>query len=289
MGDVSRGILHLHQAGFVHRDLAARNMLVECSSKSYIQGRPHAKVGDFGQARKIPEGENGVAFGEMVYDRSLLAPENYLMNGIHSKKSDVFQFGKVCWEAFTFNFGAYPKFFTEGKGLVGLGMDQITLRKRAKKGQVSTGQFLEVRALHEFDFVEGDNIVLTKDGEPLQLRLARLCARCFQTAEEDRCYMNECVAELEDVELDTRRSITDDTMRTFIDDDSINPLSPLGIKDGARSPSGSVLEMEGLPTMGGIEDDAAGNPFSPTSNGQAMKRWHDVKLSTMSCTTVITL
>ena len=27
------------------------------------------KVGDFGQARKIPEGENNVIFGDLVYDR----------------------------------------------------------------------------------------------------------------------------------------------------------------------------------------------------------------------------
>ena len=278
MGDVSHGILHLHQAGFVHRDLAARNMFVECNQKSFIGGRPHAKVGDFGQARKIPEGETAVRYGELVYDRSLLAPENYHMNGIHSKKSDVFQFGKVCWEAFTFNFGAYPKFFAEAKGLNGLDLDQITLRKRAKKGQVSTGDFLEVRALHEFDFVEGDNILITRNGEPVQLRLARLCAQCFQSSEDDRCTMNDCVAELENVEIDTRRSITDHSMRTFIDEDV----------------TGAAIEMGEVPSMGSVESamseiDAAGNPRSPTANGQAHNKWHDVRLSTMSCTTVITL
>jgi len=107
-------------------------------------------VGDFGQARKIPDGAEFVVHGEDVYDRSLSAPENYGMPGLHSRKSDVYQFGKVQWEAFTFNFGAYLKHFKEGKGLQeGLSLDQVTKRQRKKA---------DVYGLHQFDYYDKEDL-----------------------------------------------------------------------------------------------------------------------------------
>ena len=98
--DVCRGVDFLHSVGFVHRDLAPRNMLIEnmpgdsngaAHAKVGVWGQapspnpnPNAKVGDFGQARRIPEGASYVLYGEDVYDRSLLAPENYGIQGYHS-------------------------------------------------------------------------------------------------------------------------------------------------------------------------------------------------------------
>ena len=79
--------------GFVHRDLAARNIFVEHKQ----DGTYHAKLGDFGLARSL-DGKDHVEHGNDIYERSLAAPENYAMPAVHSRKSDVYQFGKVCFE-----------------------------------------------------------------------------------------------------------------------------------------------------------------------------------------------
>ena len=122
MCDIARGLAFLHEKGFVHRDIAARNMLVQNLPDAPPLIGPKAKVGDFGQARKLPEGLDYAEFNEQVYDRNLAAPENYGIPGIHSKRSDVYQFGKVQWEAFTVNFDNFSKFFEEAVGLRG-GLD----------------------------------------------------------------------------------------------------------------------------------------------------------------------
>jgi len=98
LSDISAGLAFLHSKSFVHRDIAPRNMLVRVQDGDFI---PRAKVGDFGQARKLKDGSDFTEYSDQIYDRNLLAPENYLFNGYHSKKSDVYQLGKTIWETFT--------------------------------------------------------------------------------------------------------------------------------------------------------------------------------------------
>ena len=82
------------QLRIVHRDLAIRNVLL---------GEDNAvKIGDFGLARYIPDGED-----EWKMDRSSRLPVRYMAPECFSKKrfsiaTDVWAFGVLLWELMTF-------------------------------------------------------------------------------------------------------------------------------------------------------------------------------------------
>lgn len=86
---VCEGMSYLEQQTIIHRDLAARNCLVG------LQGT--VKVGDFGLA--------GYA-ADLKYSRAWVAirwaPPEVLNHYQYSSKSDVWSFGVLMWEVFTF-------------------------------------------------------------------------------------------------------------------------------------------------------------------------------------------
>uniref|UniRef100_A0A8C1VNN6 Tyrosine-protein kinase n=1 Tax=Cyprinus carpio TaxID=7962 RepID=A0A8C1VNN6_CYPCA len=89
--DVSQGMQHLEQNGFIHRDLAARNCLVNSSLV--------VKVSDFGMTRYVLDDQYWSSSGAK-FPVKWSAPEVFNFCK-YSSKSDVWSFGVLMWEVFT--------------------------------------------------------------------------------------------------------------------------------------------------------------------------------------------
>lgn len=104
---------HLERRGLIHRDLAARNVLL---GENLI-----TKVADFGLARVIVDNEYSAHQGAR-FPVKWTAPEA-ISFGKFTVKSDVWSFGILLMELFTFGQVPYPgklyseTFFTETETL----------------------------------------------------------------------------------------------------------------------------------------------------------------------------
>lgn len=88
---------YLEEKGIVHRDLAASNVL--------ISNDDIAKVSDFGLAKKIMD-DNRTNSGRIRIKWT--APEA-IKEKLYSNKSDVWSFGILLWEIFSYGRVPYPK------------------------------------------------------------------------------------------------------------------------------------------------------------------------------------
>ncbi|XP_068596304.1 tyrosine-protein kinase BTK [Brachionichthys hirsutus] len=90
--DVSEGMAYLESKQYIHRDLAARNCLVDSNGT--------VKVTDFGLSRYVLDDEYTSSAGSKFPVR--WSPPEVLLYCRFSSKSDIWAYGVLMWEMYTF-------------------------------------------------------------------------------------------------------------------------------------------------------------------------------------------
>uniref|UniRef100_A0A8D8YLV5 receptor protein-tyrosine kinase n=1 Tax=Cacopsylla melanoneura TaxID=428564 RepID=A0A8D8YLV5_9HEMI len=99
---VASGMQYLHAQKCIHRDLAARNVLVGENEENFVM-----KIADFGLARDVHVDDLYERTSHNKLPIKWLAPES-LADNLYSYKADVWSFGILLWEIFTFGEMPYP-------------------------------------------------------------------------------------------------------------------------------------------------------------------------------------
>ena len=104
--DLLEGLAAAHESGLVHRDLKAGNVMVTLESSAGRGPGEHARILDFGLAKKVRvDQESRLSMeGKIVGTLSALAPEQVLGKAVDAR-TDLFALGCLLYEALT---GSHP-------------------------------------------------------------------------------------------------------------------------------------------------------------------------------------
>lgn len=96
---VARGVAYLAEQKYVHRDIASRNCLVDHNLV--------VKIGDFGLSRELSAMDYYRVGSTQAYLPVRWMPPEALLFGKFTTQSDVWSFGIVMWEIYTFGHQPY--------------------------------------------------------------------------------------------------------------------------------------------------------------------------------------
>ena len=102
--DIAKGMQYLADSQIMHGDLAARNVLLD--SDPLQSGYSVAKVADFGLSKKMYGDKNYEKENRTIIPWKWMAPE-LLMHDYLTLRSDVWSFGVLVWEMFSFGRAPY--------------------------------------------------------------------------------------------------------------------------------------------------------------------------------------
>ena len=93
--------LHIAAMNVVHRDIACRNIFISSIENSETQKFFIAKIGDFGMARKVDGTRFLISEAPEQLPWRQCAPEVLSLPSKFSEFSDVWSFGILLWEAYS--------------------------------------------------------------------------------------------------------------------------------------------------------------------------------------------
>ncbi len=99
VGDILKGLGHLHENGVIHRDIKPQNILLNRQNGIWT-----AKIADFGLAKRISQ--EGAQSSRLLGTMEYMAPEQFAtkkfgVNGQLGTNVDLWSFGVILFEMFT--------------------------------------------------------------------------------------------------------------------------------------------------------------------------------------------